>query len=109
MMSEGLDHSKKERQGLGGDLRDKDREAQGECIRVVVVVGTVHFQAHWRPMGVRHLERCPRQSIWDTGHPQAKPTGTKLILDSQTLGSQPFPQRAMSSSLRYVRNLQNRQ
>lgn len=44
--------------GLGEDLRGKDREARGECIMVVVVVvvGTVHFQAHWR-----HLERCPRQ------------------------------------------------
>lgn len=57
----GLHTAGKKGRELGEDLRGKDREARGKCIRVVVVaVGTVHFQAHWRPMEVSHLERCPR-------------------------------------------------
>jgi hypothetical protein len=81
MLSEGPEYSRKKKWGLGEDLGGKDREARGKCIRVEVMVGIVHFHAHWR-----HLERCPRQGIL-----KLSPTGTKLILDPQKLGSQPFP------------------
>lgn len=89
---------------LGKDLKGKDREARGECTRVEVMVDTVHFQAHWR-----QLEKCTRRASGIQGILKLSPTGPKLILDPQMLGSQPFPQRAMSSSLRYIRALQKRQ